>query len=80
MPGSSAKGLAHLPTELFPTSDIPASVLENLPIGDVLSAVQPQGGTGDAPGLSHFPTDLFPPEHFPDVAIDYLPIADLFGL
>ena len=80
MPGSSAKGLAHLPTELFPTSYIPASVLENLPISDILAVVQIQGGTADAPGLSHFPTDLFPPDHFPGVAIDYLPIADLFGL
>jgi len=79
MPGSSAKGLAHLPTENFPTDLIPASVLESLPIADVLVAVQAPTSVLDAPGLSHFPVDLFPPDHFPEVAIDYLPIADLFG-
>lgn len=79
MPGSSAKGLAHLPSENFPTDHIPGSVLESLPIADVLFAAQVPTSPLEAPGLSHFPVDLFPTDHFPQVAIDHLPIADLFG-
>lgn len=79
MPGSSAKGLAHLPTENFPTDFIPESVLESLPIAGSLLAGQAPTNALEAPGLSHFPVDLFPPDHFPEVAIGHLPIADLFG-
>lgn len=79
MPGSSAKGLAHLPAEKFPANHIPASVLENLPIADVVLSAQASRSPLEAPGLSSFPVDRFPTDHFPEVAIEYLPIADLFG-
>lgn len=80
MPGSSAKGLTHLPAELFPADHIPPSVLNNLPIADFVSTPQAPSGPADAPGLTHLPVELFPVDHFPEVAVDYLPIGDLFGL
>ena len=77
MPGSSARGLAHLPADLFPTDKIPASVLENLPIFDFVGQNAPPAS--DVPGLANFPVDKFPVDHFPEVAMDHVPFADLFG-